>query len=238
VCLPQPRRLIGIAVALAALAIALAVPADARATLTIEGKSDFVLDGHARTISQGFSSAPNDPIIRVVGGRNVTIKNLTLVGPNRGVDYVHPIEWQHGIEVLGTQGVRIVNVRIRDVFGDGITLCLNQPPGGDVCLGEPTRGVQIRDVDIANVGRQGIAVVAGEHIRIQRVAIHDVRPGQGTTWSPTWRASRCATSTWSAAASRASPATPSRYRAMATPGSMTCALRATSSATTSCSPGT
>jgi hypothetical protein len=100
------------------VALVLAFPSTADA-LTVTNANGRVLDGGGRTI-RFCRSDPHAAGIRLVGGSNVTIRNWTIVGCNTHGRYVPRVEWQHGIEVLGTQGVLIERVRIGNVGRQGI----------------------------------------------------------------------------------------------------------------------
>jgi hypothetical protein len=122
---PQPQQpcregrglppLISVKRAALLVALVLAFPSTADA-LTVTNANGRVLDGGGRTI-RFCRSDPHAAGIRLVGGSNVTIRNWTIVGCNTHGRYVPRVEWQHGIEVLGTQGVLIERVRIADLPG-------------------------------------------------------------------------------------------------------------------------
>jgi Right handed beta helix region len=175
---PQPQQpcregrglppLISVKRAALLVALVLAFPSTADA-LTVTNANGRVLDGGGRTI-RFCRSDPHAAGIRLVGGSNVTIRNWTIVGCNTHGRYVPRVEWQHGIEVLGTQGVLIERVRIADVYGDGISLFHDR-------YSTPARGVHVRRVRIRNVGRQGIGIIDATGTRIGRTWI------SGTPWS-------------------------------------------------------
>lgn len=97
-----------------------------------------------------------------VTGTDVTIRGLTVDGPNAACAYSHSLEFQHGI-ALGT-GTLMEDVTVTEVHGDGVT---SGDGGGN--------GATVRSTTLDCIGRQGVGVTSGldllfDGLTISRVA--------------------------------------------------------------------
>ena len=114
---------------------------------------------------------------KVVGGTNMTFENMTINGPNVNVIWDPQRAFQSGIELQGTGESNITNVRITDVFGDGITLA---PLRGEAdhnsgVIIRPVTNLTIDKVWIDGAGRQGISPVSVLNATITDTTMHHVR---------------------------------------------------------------
>jgi hypothetical protein len=138
-------------------------------TLEIRDPHGLRIKGRGATL---FAGTPGDMYrrhLRITGGDNLVIRNLTIVGanPNAGMadaawDPAH--EFQHGIELDGVQGALLGQVKIYDVYGDFVYVGPAHPSEG---LFIPSRNVTIQNSRFKRNGRQGISVTYAEDVLIQ-----------------------------------------------------------------------
>lgn len=109
---------------------------------------------------------PNDlisyGIIKVHGAKNVKIINPTLIG-DRDKHLGKEGEWGHGISILGSQNIEILNYNIRNCWGDGIYIgILNK---------KSSKNIVLKSGFLDYNRRNGMSIVAGEQITINDVTI-------------------------------------------------------------------
>jgi hypothetical protein len=121
--------------------------------------------------SGGNAKALN-PVIWLVGGTDVALENMTIVGKNPG-GYLPAGAFVAGIRSDGVIGLNISGVSVDSVYGDGIELAPLRAQGdiGSTIL-NPTKDVTMNDISIVGSGRQGItlASVSGAVISSVRLA--------------------------------------------------------------------
>jgi hypothetical protein len=159
-------------------------------TLEIQEKTGLWLRGRGAKL---FARSKGDAFrrhIRVTGGGNVVIRNLTVKGanPNAGMadDAFDPqFEFQHGIEFDGVQGALLDHVRIFDVYGDFVYLGPSQISG----VFTPSRSITIQKSRFERNGRMGISVDYASDVLIRdnymgncRRSWVDVEP-TGANWA-------------------------------------------------------
>lgn len=117
---------------------------------------------------------PNDSeaynVLRIVEKSNITIKNITIEGGKNEHSNTTG-EWGHGIMILHSQKIRIENVLIKNLWGDGIYLGILYNNLSNVNNSE----ILIRDVVIDNASRNGISLCSGENVLIENVVIKNVK---------------------------------------------------------------
>jgi hypothetical protein len=98
-----------------------------------------------------------------------------MVAHPHGGTHVPALQWQHGVDVRGTDTVQLDRIRVRDVFGD----CVYVGLGG----GHWASNVHISDGACSRNGRQGYAIVGGldvvvEHNALDSIALNafDIEP--------------------------------------------------------------
>jgi hypothetical protein len=106
-------------------------------------------------------------------GGNLTVRNLTVIGANPHAGMYDDAakssyEGQHAFSFLGVQGAVLDHVQAFDVFGDFVYV------GAD-SNNVPSRNVSVLNSTFSRNGRQGIAVVAGEHVLIQGNSLSQMR---------------------------------------------------------------
>jgi hypothetical protein len=112
----------------------------------------------------------------VIGGTDMKFESMTINGPNVTNIWDPQRAFQSGIELDGTAGATISNIRITHVFGDGITLA---PLRGSADhnsgrIIRPVTDLTIDKVWIDGAGRQGISPVSVTNAMITDVTMHNV----------------------------------------------------------------
>lgn len=100
--------------------------------------------------------------------QNIELRGLKIQGPHQGGGvgvnaYVSKLEAQHGIEILNSDSIKMDELEISNIYGDGIY------------IGKKSNGIIIENSSIHNNGRQGIAITNGENIIIRNNQIFNVR---------------------------------------------------------------
>jgi hypothetical protein len=143
-------------------------------TLVVQERHNLTIEGNGARI---FATTTGDRVrshLRIVGGSGFDIRSLEIEGanPHAGLSdraYVPELEGQHGIRLEGVTDVELDRVRIHDTYGDHVLVGRHE---GDRRWSEQ---VWIHDSTFARSGRQGIAVVAGRDIVIERNSFTDMR---------------------------------------------------------------
>ncbi len=143
-------------------------------TIVLRDRRDLVIDGGGARIFATTTGEPGRSQIRILGGSGLEIRSLEIQGanPHAGLDeraYVAKLEWQHGISLEGPTDVEIDRVNVHDTYGDHIFI------GWRIDDRRLTERVWIHDSTFARSGRQGIAVIDGRDIVIERNRFTDMR---------------------------------------------------------------
>lgn len=131
------------------------------------------------------NGSPNYEAIRIVGVADVTVEGGTIVG-DRGRHAGGRGEWGHGIFTANASGVRILDVRIRDCWGDGVTLGSAHPRNGDQLLGL-SQHVYMRGVVCESNRRNGLSVVGCHDLLAEQCTFadtHGTAPQAGIDLEP------------------------------------------------------
>lgn len=151
-----------------------------RSALSVRSNAALHLLGHVILDSQTNDKFYNGYyLVSVNGAVNVTIDGNGVLEGDQLRTMVKP-EYGHAICVFGSDSVDISGITIKDVNGDGIAISLG------------CKNVSIHDLRIENYYRNGISVVDGELVRIDRVDVSnggkmspyaaiDVEPNKGYT---------------------------------------------------------
>jgi hypothetical protein len=149
-------------------------PANARyraeGIVQIESLQNVTISGNGSTLiahTDGSGGSPPEkryrshwPRLRqhlsVLQSSGVTIRDLAIEGPNGGGKYVPALEGQAAIAVAASSKVEIDRVSVRGVYGDGVYVAAK------------TSDVRIHDSSFDSVGRQGVAVVDGATVTVER----------------------------------------------------------------------
>jgi Right handed beta helix region len=143
-------------------------------TLVVEERHGLRIEGNGARIFATTVGDLHRGQIRIIGGSDLVVSDLEIHGahPHAGLAeraYVPELEGQYGIRLDGATDVEIDRVRIRDVYGDFVYISRHE---GDRRWSER---VWIHDSNFARNGRQGIAVVAGRDVVIERNTFTDTR---------------------------------------------------------------
>ena len=143
--------------------------------IVLSERRDLVIDGNGARIFAGTRGEPGRNQLRFLGGSGIKVRNLEIQGahPHGGLDgYVPELEFQAAITIAGVTDIEIDRVNIHDTYGDSIFI--------DRLLekdDQDTVGVWIHDSTFARNGRQGIAVIDGRDIVIERNRFTDMARG-------------------------------------------------------------
>lgn len=155
-----------------------------RHDVTIDGRGSTLLaptDGTATTVPR-YNFRARWPRMRqhvdIEDSTGVTIRDLTVQGPNASGKFKPLLEGQAGFAVVQSRDVTLDHVTARATYGDGVYI-----------VGHST-GVRIQDCTLDHNGRQGVAVVDGVDITVQRCSIVstgrsavDLEPARGAARS-------------------------------------------------------
>ena len=136
-------------------------------TVTLPDRANLTIDGAGsefRALTKGGSHRAN---WRFVNGRNLTVRDLAVRGSNPAGAYDPAVEWQHGFSVEGVQGMVLTGVKAHETWGDGVMVWrgASSPACGDDA--SSARNVRITGSLLERNGRQGLAIVDGEHVTLE-----------------------------------------------------------------------
>jgi Right handed beta helix region len=142
-------------------------------TLMVEDRRDLHIEGNGARILATSTGDAHRSHIRVSGGSGLTIRNLEIEGanPHAGLGdraYVSELEFQHGISLEGATDVELDRVNVHDTYGDLVYISRHDDR-------RVTERVWIHHSTFARSGRQGIAIVDGRDIVIERNTFTDMR---------------------------------------------------------------
>ena len=133
-------------------------------TLTLAGRNDLTIDGNGAVLftdrrGRILPGAPNSKRshVRVIAGSNVTIKDLSIDGPNRRGTSPDIYESEHGFNVMGAAGLTIVDSSVRQVYGDFVYIDDVTWPFFSGIM-SPTSGLLVLDNTFKVAGRHGLGV--------------------------------------------------------------------------------
>jgi hypothetical protein len=113
-------------------------------------------------------------VFDIVGGSGVTFEAMHIEGSNPG-GYHPKLAFAGGIEFEGTSNPTVRGITISHTFGDGITLGPLRggahSDSGQILA--PTSSITIRDVTLAGVGRQGVALVSVSGATMEDLVVTD-----------------------------------------------------------------
>lgn len=140
-------------------------------TLRIAGRNDLRFEGNRATFRAVARAGHTRHHWWIVGGRDVTLRNMTIRGanPNAGSNnrcFDSAREHQHGVALWGVQGALLESLRIFDVYGDSVYL-------GNTGT-DPNRNVTVRGGYFRRNGRQGFGIVHGENVTLDRNDIAEI----------------------------------------------------------------
>jgi hypothetical protein len=151
-------------------------------TLEIRGRSGLVFDGNGSTFRSTMAPADQRAVWRAIDSRGLVFRNMTVIGSyGSGGTFTASLQHAHGIDLRGTSA-QVSAVSVSDVAGDcvyfGLGYSSTTRSSGSVSASTCRR-----------TGRNGIAVAAGDDIRIagnrlDTIGLNavDIEPNQGAGW--------------------------------------------------------
>ena len=142
-------------------------------TLRLVNRHNLRIEGNGARIFATTVGHLHRRHISIVNGSGLVVRNLEIHGANpyAGLDdraYVEGLVGQYGVALEGATDVELDNLNVHDVYGDFVYVSRNEARRW-------TEGVWIHDSTFARSGRQGITVVAGRDVVIERNTITDAR---------------------------------------------------------------
>lgn len=142
-------------------------------TLVLEDRHDLRIEGNGARIFATTTGDIERSHIRIIGGSGFDVQDLEIEGanPRAGLEegaYQATLENQHGIRLDGVTDVELDRVQIHGVYGDLVYVSRHEEDR------RWTEQVWIHDSTLTHSGRQGIAVVAGRDIVIERNRFTDM----------------------------------------------------------------
>jgi hypothetical protein len=147
-------------------------------TIELEDRVDLTIDGNGASFKALTRGSPNRDNWRIEGGRNITLKDMTVCGsnPHAGITdraYDGSVEWQHGFRLAGTNGATLENVRAFDVYGDFVEAMWDwRAP--DVYSAPMARNIVVRNSYFARAGRMGIGLTGVDGFILRDSYVGDV----------------------------------------------------------------
>jgi hypothetical protein len=110
------------------------------------------------------------PAFDIIGGSNIKVENLSIVGVNKGGYFPH-LAFNGGIETQGTSGLTVSGVNVSHVFGDCLTLDPLRAASGPDYIVAVVRGLTVNGFTGNVCGRQGIGLVSVNGATLTNVTI-------------------------------------------------------------------
>ena len=146
--------------------------------LRLDNAQDLTISGgtwkNASSPVPGASANQMSAVFWLVGGNDLTLQNLTIIGVNPG-GYDPAGAFAAGIRSDGVIGLTIANVAVDSVYGDGIELAPLRAAGdiSNVII-NPSENVSITSVSINGAGRQGITLASVNGATISSVTLKHI----------------------------------------------------------------
>ena len=154
-------------------------------TLHVRDKRGLTIEGNGASLEARTVGDRDRRHVWVWGGKDLVIRDLTVrganptPGPEKGYNGARP--FQHGFALQGVNGARLEGVTVTAVYGDFVYI------GPDLRTGRWSTNVAVKDSTLVDGGRQGIAIVAGKHVVIDRneiggagQSLFDLEPNKAT----------------------------------------------------------
>ncbi len=140
-------------------------------------KSNITLDLNASTLTHETNNKIMYSLISIYEVQNVVVCNGKLVGDKDTHDYSSINSshgWGYGIDIKASENVRISNVEICDMTGDGISISNLPMTITENKISTTSQNINIERCNIYGVRRNGISVISGKNIQIYQNEIHDI----------------------------------------------------------------
>lgn len=148
------------------------VPNAVTGNVHLKGRHNLVFVGAQTTLKTSGSNAEASNFY-LEDSTDIVIRGFALVGDNPG--NFHPgQESQMGVASYGCQRVEVDRCAVLNVWGDGVYAAGGSAPGVNRGAGPLSDYVWTHDSSFAGIGRMGIAVVNGNHVRTERCTFANV----------------------------------------------------------------
>jgi hypothetical protein len=147
--------------------------------VTLTDRNNITLDFNGAVLVADADYAGSlRPAVRITGGTNVQVKNLTVtgrltfLGPYTS-SYASPDEWQAGVEIdghIGTGRATVLNCTINNVYGDAVTIKGDERNGLPYA---PSQNIIVHGGTFTGMGRMGVAVTNAANVTIEDVTINN-----------------------------------------------------------------
>jgi len=146
------------------------------AGLRVVNRNGLTFDGNGATFRVGTPGGLDRREFWFVGGSNLVVEDLTIVGADPAHTYDQNRAFQGGIELDGVAGATINQVAIDSVYGDFVTLdpLRGGPEFNSGAIVRPSSGIVIRDCQFSGAGRQGISFVSVAGATVTQVSLTNV----------------------------------------------------------------
>jgi hypothetical protein len=127
--------------------------------LKFSDRHDLTFEGNGATLQSNGDTLETSSLFALWGGNTgITIRDFNLVGnsPTPGV-YKPGSEGAHGVLIDGGSDIDVSGVNVSSVWGDGFY------------VGLWADTVSIHDSTVASNGRNGVSIISGRNVTVQRV---------------------------------------------------------------------
>lgn len=135
--------------------------------LVVSARKGITFEGNGATlVGNGPASCGRDCSLFYLrgGSRGIVIRGFTLLGNSPTPGAFDPAwEQTSAIAIVGASQVEIADVTVRGVGGDALTLS-GDPPAWP-------HDVWFHDSTVVSAGRNGVSVIAGTNVTVERVAV-------------------------------------------------------------------
>lgn len=156
-------------------------------TVEVEGKQHLILDGNEAVLATDDPGDRSRQHLAIHESRDIAVRDLTIDGPNDGYEPDGRLvsEFQAGVQIRDSDGVRVHHTTVRDVYGDGLMIA----PDERHAPGTWSSRVRVWKVVVEGAARQGVFVGGGETVRVfdssfdrigrNVLSLEPTRPGDG-----------------------------------------------------------
>jgi chitodextrinase len=128
-------------------------------TLLMQGRSGLTFDGKGSTLRASTVGDGHRSNLRFKDGGGHAVRGFTIEGGyTKAGTHDTSLQWSHGIDSVGAQGLVVENVTIRNVGGDCVYLGLGS---------QRTVDAVVRNVTCQGTGRNGVSFVAANRSRVE-----------------------------------------------------------------------
>lgn len=141
-------------------------------------KSNIILDLNGSTIKHEPVSDERYSIITIFETENIEIKNGIIDGDKNEHDY-STVEFSHefgyGIELRGAKNIKLSNLMIKNLTGDGILISEMEKAFSKINEDNISQKIHIYNCDISENRRQGISIIDAKDVYVYNNEIHDIK---------------------------------------------------------------